>query len=495
MTNKHKIVVVGGGFAGVIASTYVKRYWGDNVEVVLVYDHRNPGIGVGESLTPKIYDYLDYVGVSTEELIKHCNATIKLGLQFKNWLNDGKYFYHGFFESDLMQNPMNYGVAYDMATSSYTDYNYNVMFGKNYYEDCKVPTKRSKSQSLHIDATITSQYILNKFRDDLTIIDYVVLDVVKKGSSEYIDYVVLEKNGNLSADFYIDASGFASVLFKHLGTNWVDRTDWLPIDSCIPNPIMYEFEKQPPYTTSEASSDGWILQVPLSNRWGAGYLYSSQFTSDDEAFSKFSTFVKDRYKSDLVNTSKVLNFKSGFWGKQWVGNCISIGLCSGFAEPLEATNIHHTVYQIGHFLQVYNFNVYDYDIVKYNNHMSKFYDNIYLYLRYCYTTGRTDSEFWKYITNSTPDEVKWLDEKSKTDILNQHSFMDNGNGTTFGHVNFTTIAWGLQKFDPATYYQALAKRNALDIAKQESFEINRIKLQNEKNTIDHKVFINMMKNI
>ena len=31
-----KIVVVGGGSAGLIVSTYLKKFWGDKIELVLV---------------------------------------------------------------------------------------------------------------------------------------------------------------------------------------------------------------------------------------------------------------------------------------------------------------------------------------------------------------------------------------------------------------------------------------------------------------------------
>ena len=56
---KNRIIVVGGGSAGLIAATYLKKYWGEHIQLTLIYDHSKPGIGVGESLTPIIYKYLD----------------------------------------------------------------------------------------------------------------------------------------------------------------------------------------------------------------------------------------------------------------------------------------------------------------------------------------------------------------------------------------------------------------------------------------------------
>ena len=92
----YKIIVVGGGTAGVMAATYFKSYWGNLVDVTMIYDHKKPGIGVGESLTPIFDNYLKTVGITTIELIQNCNATIKLGLKFKNWTHEGSEWHHSF---------------------------------------------------------------------------------------------------------------------------------------------------------------------------------------------------------------------------------------------------------------------------------------------------------------------------------------------------------------------------------------------------------------
>ena len=60
---KYKFVVVGGGTAGIIAATKLVTSYGDSAEVVMIYDHKNPGIGVGESLTPLIRSFLEDINV------------------------------------------------------------------------------------------------------------------------------------------------------------------------------------------------------------------------------------------------------------------------------------------------------------------------------------------------------------------------------------------------------------------------------------------------
>jgi len=482
LTKPFRFVIVGGGTAGMIAASYLKKFYGANVEVFVIYDHKNPGIGVGESLTPLIYSYLSYLNITRDDMIRNVNATVKLGIKFKDWVKEGDEYIHSVSESHDLKSIRNFGPSIDIIEDKYDQ---DFSYGKYFFDNYKIPKTQYAPQSLHIDATLFSKYIENLFAGKITILDDIVLDVVKTDGDK-IDHLVLEKNGKLFGDFYFDASGFKREIFKKLEVNWIDRSDWLPLDSCIPNPVFCEHEKIPPYTTSNSTKEGWILQVPLSNRWGCGYLFSSNFMSEEKAFDEFEGFIGKTFNQKLFNTSKVLKFKSGFWEKQWVGNCISIGLSSGFAEPLEATNIHHTIYQVETFLEMFNLKVFEHDIKNFNKKMIDFYDNIYLFLRFCYLTGRKDSDFWNYMTNNVPYEVKILEEKAKYDIINFTSFVDN---SMFSETNFMRILYGLKKVDKLSYYKHLLRRNVIGYARKESEAFYNNKKIVELDSIDHTDYI------
>ena len=49
----YRFVVVGGGTAGAMTATYLKSYWGDKVDVTVVYDHKKPNIGLGKVSPPQ----------------------------------------------------------------------------------------------------------------------------------------------------------------------------------------------------------------------------------------------------------------------------------------------------------------------------------------------------------------------------------------------------------------------------------------------------------
>jgi tryptophan halogenase len=480
-------VVVGGGSAGMIVASYLKTYWGNNAKITVIYDHKNPGIGVGESLTPIFVEsYLKYVGISRNEMIEHVNATVKLGLKFKNWMNDGKYFYHNFYATSR-----GHEFPLELAQEIITDqYSLGRAYSPYMLDNCRIPNDTNiGSYSLHIDATLFSKFVEKKFANLINIVDGVVTNV--EIDEEGIKKLVLNDGTRIEGDFFIDSSGFQSILMNRLDNEWVDMTSWLPVNRCIPNPLPWEFNSQPPYTTSEATEDGWILQVPLSNRWGTGYLYSSEFLSDDQAFSKFETFLNSNYNSTLNNTSKVLKFKSGYWKYQWVKNCICVGLSSGFAEPLEATNIHHVVDQITSFVNFHNCTsgISAYARKEYNKKMSDFYYSAYLYLRFCYDTKRTDSEFWRYLTSTTPDDVKGVNEMLQRGIVSNYNLP----GSIFSYANFIMVGYGQGKINKEAWKAEVHKRSLTRACENFWHDTINYKWDVEKTSIDHLQYIKSIK--
>lgn len=491
---KHKFVVLGGGTAGLMAATFLKTYWSDKIDLTLIYDHKNPGIGVGESLTPVFLNFLNSVNINISDLIVHANATIKLGLRFKNWTGDGTHFYHPFTQLVKEPDAYNYLLSTAMVDSEHFNNEQSNLYDSYYFDNYSVPfngTSIIGKYSAHIDATLFARYLEERFKGQFEIIDNVVAGVMKDKRG-HISRLICEDGEQVDGDFFIDASGFQRVLFKHLENKWHDMKDWLPLDRCIPNPVFTEFAKQPTCTTSEASEDGWILQVPLQNRWGSGYLYSSEFTSDEKAFDSFSKFVGRQYNKPLHNTSKVLKFDSGYWDKQWVGNCLSLGLSCGFSEPLEATNIHQVSQQLEWFTQTYNFATQEHDVDNYNEYNKKVFENIYLFLRFCYTNNKKyDSKFWNYINNNEPKKVMDVKNKISEEILNYYSLTSS---TTFNHSNFTVVANGLGLIDKEKYAEVLDRRSVREYSRRvnEQTQTYKKNLQLQK-AVDHLTLISQVK--
>jgi hypothetical protein len=81
---------------------------------------------------------------------------------------------------------------------------------------------------------------------------------------------------------------------------------------------------------------GWRWDIPLTNRHGNGYVYSSRYCSHDEAEAEFRAALG---LPDSAPTRR-LTMRVGRREKHWAKNCLAIGLSQGFIEPLEATALH-----------------------------------------------------------------------------------------------------------------------------------------------------------
>lgn len=488
------IVVIGGGTAGTMTAAYFNSYWGKKANIKLIYDHKRPGIGVGESLTPTFDAFLNAVGITTIDLIKNCNATIKLGLKFKNWTNNNEEWYHSFPLNNALelidQTMFNYNAieAYDILKNQNDGQYY---YGKFFFENNLIPSADNLSyrHALHIDATLFSKFVESKINKDVTIIDGIVKTVNTNNGK--IESLILESGEEILGDVFVDASGYERVLIKHLNSNWIDKSELLPTDSTIPNPIFKDYDYIPPFTTATATKNGWILDVPLSNRRGTGYVYSSKFTSDDEAREDFNNWLKLTHNVEL-SSNRIIRFSSGYYTNPWTGNCLAVGLSSGFVEPLEATSLHHLIIQIDNFVRLYQGTHLEFDRKVYNKIMNEVYENSFEYIRFFYNTRRTDSELWRYMENNRPQWLKDLEEKfnygvlTGKDVPNDRFMFDSTsfNCVAYSH-GFLKNKISLQKF--------LDYHGLYNAAQHFSEKIKPVKKQIELNAIDHRKWIDYIK--
>ena len=76
-----------------------------------------------------------------------------------------------------------------------------------------------------------------------------------------------------------------------------------------------------PYTNARAMSAGWQWTIPTYDFISRGYVYSSQFQTDDSAWEEFGW-----------DDARLVKFENGRYERAWTGNCVSIGLSFGFIE-------------------------------------------------------------------------------------------------------------------------------------------------------------------
>ena len=488
-----KITVVGNGTAGVIYSTFLKTFWKDSVEIELIHDSKKDIIGVGESTTPSIFEYLKYIGISSHELIKNTNCLLKLGIKFKNWTNSNIHFYHNFNEPNINHNSLNDTYFLSSAYGILKDKFDNDFYLQDFFlEKNKVPQSfpDDTSHALHIDAKVFSEYILSKFRNKISIIDSNIINV--EVENNIIKSLTLEDGKEVKSDLFIDASGFSRILFKNLDSEWIDMSSYLPMNRSIPNPIKKTYEKIPTFTLAESTKNGWIWQIPLQDRYGSGYNYSSNFTTDEEAKKDFDRWLRKNHEINLEN-DRIIKYETGYYKNQWIGNCISIGLSSGFVEPLESSSIHTIIRQVFYITNFYSLHINEFSIKTYNRKMQSIYKTIFDFIRLHYYVKRSDSEFHLYMNKTTPDWIKELENKLENYFINFYDFFDNDD--LFTAMNYITICNGLSLIKSKkgiTKY--LSNNNFLEISKSCCQQIERIKMINRHKSIDHYELIQFIKN-
>ena len=248
--NDKHIIVVGDSTAGAIVSTYLKKYWKERVDITLISSSKIKSIGVGESTTPTIFRYLNFMGITLEDLVKNTNSTFKLGIKFKNWMNDGNHYYHNFRCPIPFSLEENYEFNFinsqeiirgeSFGASLHDDY-----FLENNYIPESLLEDENKTYAVHFDTFEFSNYLLKRFGTDLNIIDAKVEEVFVK--DDKIEKILLDNKEQLTGDLYIDCSGFSRVLIKNLDGEWVDKKDYLPLDRAIPFSIHKKYDYIEPY--------------------------------------------------------------------------------------------------------------------------------------------------------------------------------------------------------------------------------------------------------
>jgi len=453
----HSFVVVGSGTAGAIAAAYLKRYWGDAIRVTVVYDRSKPAIGVGESTTPFVFNFLDRVGISFADLVRETGSTVKLGIKFKNWLGDGGYYYHNFIQPDRRDRG-DMGAKFAARIAEGLAFEAESTDGR-LMELGKVPHTAytgGLSFAVHLDSLEFSRFVERQMSDSVEFIDGVV-DRVKIEDGKIIG-LTLSDGTEISGDFYIDASGLARTLIGKLDATWNDRKGYLPVDRAIPNPIPRDNGPIEPYTLAEATDNGWIWQVPLTARYGSGYVYSSLFTSDSEAREDFDRWLRANHGVGL-SSDRIIDFSCGYYEQAWAGNCLAVGLAGGFVEPLESTSIHITTMQVREFCMRYTLRNLKYDQDSFNRYMSTVWEDTVDFVRFHYFTGRRDTEFWTYIDDTTPQWARDLKEKLANDCLNDYYFKSS---TIFERQAWSFVANGLGMMDADASARYLALRNLRD---------------------------------
>ncbi|HEY2684003.1 MAG TPA: tryptophan halogenase family protein [Steroidobacteraceae bacterium] len=398
-------VIVGGGTAGWMAAAALAKLLGPEHSIRLIESEEIGTVGVGEATVPHLKLFNQVLEIDEIDFVRSVQGTFKLGIEFVDWGRLGDRYVHGFgtIGHDYGLLPFHQywlrlwkaGKAADIGA-----YSLNTAAaprGKFMTSASDVPPQSPLANiayAYHFDAGRYAQY-LRRYAQARGVkrIEGMVVNVAQREDG-HIESVTLKSGERVEGEMFFDCSGFRGLLIEQtLKSGYDDWTHWLPCDRAFAVPTE-NLGPPHPFTRSTARTAGWQWRIPLQHRTGNGYVYSSAYSSDDEAAATLLKNLEGR----PLGEPRLLKFVTGMRRKIWNKNCLALGLASGFMEPLESTSIYLIQSGIARFINLLpdrDFN--PVLIERYNSQAAFEYERIrdFLILHYC-ATERRDSGFWRY---------------------------------------------------------------------------------------------------
>lgn len=421
------VVIVGGGTAGWLSALIISKRCPQH-KITVVESSKIGIIGAGEgstgSLTNVLQNNLFDYGCNEQEFIETCDVTPKFGIEFKHWTADKSSFISPIDGSPTGNSTVDYLFLNSVANLPKNKFHIATEQGFITEQQKTTFGMSNNPSAYHFDAHKVGKYFKKVCGEKVSCIDAQV-NSVNLNERGFIDSLSLDNDTIIQGDFFIDATGFSQVLMKKLGNKWVSYKKNLPVDRAMPFFIPYkDGEIIKPVTTAWAQNNGWMWDIPTLFRRGCGYVYASDFVDDETAHKELEETIGQE-----VDPIKVIKFESGRLENAWINNCLAIGLSSAFAEPLEATSIHTTIMQLENFAKFFlketvDETCIDTEILNYNQETKFMYDLLKDFLVLHYQGGRTDTAFWKHITdgNTLTDFTERLIKMSNYRIPNNGLF-------------------------------------------------------------------------
>lgn len=402
------ICILGGGTAGWMAANLFQHHWGAAGTKISLIESSDIGIiGVGEGSTPQLKAFFDTLGITEREWMPRCNATYKTGIEFIGWSDKPGFerYFHPF------------PTEVDSHTAA--QFVFNARARRNgidlpaHPDPFFLPTALARqrlapvappnfpfdvSYGYHFDATLVGAYL----REVATArgvehVDTRIADVDLTPDGD-VAALIADDGRRFEAELFVDASGFRALIAeKALGEPYREFSENLFNDSAVTTPTPVAPFGPDDCTRAFAASAGWIWQIPLTNRTGNGYVYSSRYLDPDAAAAEL------RAHCGLPEDAEVrhLKMRVGRLERSWARNCLAIGLAQGFIEPLEATALHIVLATVGGFIEAVEASGMTPEAREpFNARISRRYDGIRDYIVCHYRTApRRDTDYWRDATS------------------------------------------------------------------------------------------------
>ena len=348
-----RITIVGGGTAGYLAVAYLCRMFPER-NIRWIYPAENSPIGVGEATLPDMVNFLDEIGISSDDIINHCNGSIKCGFRFDGFSGVTKSYFHSFSLHD---------------------------------ERCRqerVPDNILQLKSgigLHFEVTALIALIESRLQahKNLTVI---------RSTVSYSDV-------KDTADIVIDCTGLSRQIIKDIQPedNFISLLDRIPNNAAL----VYRHKYTDPlreikqYSIGTAMEYGWVWNIFLRREMTLGYVHPDRYDVKEE----FINFLEKSICSKIDHSKiRKVNFTTGRNKIHLVDSnppVVAIGLSSCFIEPMESTSLFITIFGIRLIRQYINGEV---SALEFNALINREYESIANFVLAHYKYTNRCNEYW-----------------------------------------------------------------------------------------------------
>jgi hypothetical protein len=325
------------------ALTFARSFIERGVQITVVESPTVGTIGVGEGSTPWLRGFFDSLGIEEMEWMPACHATYKCGITFDGWSTKPGFerYFHPFASmlDNLTMTQFVHNVEARIRGANVYAHPDRFFIAARLAAQHRAP-KAPESfpfdvwHGYHFDSVLLGQFLQRK-----------ALERGVRHKSCHVTHATLNADGAIAsvgtkegevieADLFVDCTGFAGLLIdKAMHTPFVSFESNLFNDAAvaIASPMGVSI---PSETVSTALKYGWAWRIPLTSRYGNGYVYSRRFCSPDQAETELRRHL-GLIESDAP--ARHLQMKVGRVTRHWNKNCLAVGLSQGFIEPLEAT--------------------------------------------------------------------------------------------------------------------------------------------------------------
>ena len=438
------IIVVGGGSSGWCSASALAKFC-PNLSITVIESDTIPTAGVGESTIQYFNTFAQLLGLKDKEWMSFCNATYKSAIKFTNF-NKDSYYYAPFkaVPTDPNFNKLlqDWSIIKSLDPSITPDYFAKYIWPGSYLLDNNKLTdndpylnfRLEDNTSYNLDASKFGVYLREQYCKPRGVVHVTdTIERITKNEDGSVSTLTGATGKVYQADLFIDCTGFSSLLLeKSMGVEYNKYDELFNDKAVVFNSIPYADKniEMESYTNTIAKDYGWIWNIPLWDRISNGYVYSTKFTTDEQALeylTKHVTEARGKSRADL-QTPFYVDIKNGRHEKAWVKNVVGIGLSFGFIEPLGSTGLLLTqkgILKLVTLLNSRNFDFNSFDVENFNYYYCDLIDSLKdFYLAHFVTTTRDDTPYWKYIKYDVVPNNKGFDV-----IRNRMAYTVNDNST------------------------------------------------------------------